>query len=345
MKKILSLTLAALMVVSMIPTAFAAEIPEVGKTTVTLVGSEESKGSYYEVEVPANMAPGDNADITVEGFWRSEETLKVTAPEKVTLYYGDQSIDVAIQFDGIEQAGNDQVDSTATANLKLADASVKFGTWSGQFNYNVEVAQDLLNPDDGSTPADYNVYTAGDYKYTYRTVKSGWEVALNTEVTDRKQTSYGPILESINGEPVTSLPNTFNGCTSLTTAPEIPAGVTTMMQTFIGCTNLTVAPEIPAGVTEMHCTFDGCANLTMAPEIPDSVTTMGGTFEDCTSLTVAPKIPAGVTWINCAFDGCTSLTGEISIPCSLASKNYTYRDCPATITYYHIDGCDSSCGQ
>jgi len=45
------------------------------------------------------------------------------------------------------------------------------------------------------------------------------------------------------------------------------------------------------------------------------------------------------------FAYCTSLTGEISIPCSLASQNYTYTACPATITYYHVDGCNGSCGK
>lgn len=151
MKKILSLTLAAIMVASAIPTAFAAETPEVGNTTVTLVGTEESKGSYYEVEVPAAMAPGDNADVTVEGNWKSSETLKVTAPEKVTLYNGSQSIDVAITFAGINQAGNDLEDCSATANLKLADATVKFGTWTGVIEYNVELVNGTT-PDHGDYP-------------------------------------------------------------------------------------------------------------------------------------------------------------------------------------------------
>ena len=114
-------------------------IPTVGKTTVTLVGTEESVGAYYEVEVPATMSPGDSANITIEGNWKSNEILKVTAPEKVTLYNGAQSIDVAIDFDGINAAGNDLADCSATATLKLAPASVKFGTWVGVIEYNVEL--------------------------------------------------------------------------------------------------------------------------------------------------------------------------------------------------------------
>lgn len=114
-------------------------IPEVGTTTVTLVGSQEAVGSYYEVEVPATMAPGDTATVTVEGTWKSSETLKVTAPEKVTLYNGDQSMDVAVEFTGINQAGNDKGNSSATGTLEIADASATFGTWTGVIEYTVDL--------------------------------------------------------------------------------------------------------------------------------------------------------------------------------------------------------------
>ena len=66
-----------------------------------------------------------------------------------------------------------------------------------------------LNPTDidldsngRTTPQNGDTYTHGDYRYTYMEVYNGWKVAINTEVTDKKQTSYGTILESINGKPV-----------------------------------------------------------------------------------------------------------------------------------------------
>lgn len=143
---------------------------------------------------------------------------------------------------------------------------------------------------------------------------------------------------------VTNMQNTFSGCTSLTVAPELPASVTNLYGTFSDCTNLTTAPEIPDSVTDMSDTFYRCTNLTVAPKIPDSVTRLYSTFSGCTNLNTAPEIPSGVTNMSNTFADCTSLTGEISIPCSLARKNYAYRNCPATITYYHVDGCDGSCG-
>jgi hypothetical protein len=59
----------------------------------------------------------------------------------------------------------------------------------------------------------------------------------------------------------------FRGCTSLVTAPELPA--TTLAEgcyncMFYGCTSLTTAPELPATTLAGHCyryMFDGCTKL------------------------------------------------------------------------------------
>jgi hypothetical protein len=59
----------------------------------------------------------------------------------------------------------------------------------------------------------------------------------------------------------------FSGCTSLTTAPELPA--TTLANNcyesmFSGCTSLTTAPELPATTLTNNCyyyMFNGCTSL------------------------------------------------------------------------------------
>jgi hypothetical protein len=63
----------------------------------------------------------------------------------------------------------------------------------------------------------------------------------------------------------------FNGCTSLTTAPSLPA--TTLAHScyyymFNGCTSLTTAPSLPATTLADYCysyMFNGCTSLTTAP--------------------------------------------------------------------------------
>ena len=59
----------------------------------------------------------------------------------------------------------------------------------------------------------------------------------------------------------------FNGCTGLTTAPELPA--TTLAEfcyfsMFNGCTGLTTAPDLPATNLAQYCyyhMFYGCTQL------------------------------------------------------------------------------------
>ena len=111
----------------------------------------------------------------------------------------------------------------------------------------------------------------------------------------------------------------FNGCTSLTQAPALPA--TTLasscyMQMFSGCTSLTKAPALPATTLAEGCyasMFNGCTSLTQAPALP--ATTLADycyydMFNGCTSLTQAPAFPATTLEISCyygMFNGCTSL--------------------------------------
>lgn len=103
----------------------------------------------------------------------------------------------------------------------------------------------------GVNESTYNAYIEDG------TYSEGWGV----RVIDKNKTSYGPILESINGEPVTSMYDTFYGCTSLVTAPEIPNSITDMEQAFHNCTSLKTAPVIPNNVMNMQLTFYNCLSL------------------------------------------------------------------------------------
>ena len=112
----------------------------------------------------------------------------------------------------------------------------------------------------------------------------------------------------------------FEGCTSLTTAPELHA--TTLAQNcyefiFSGCTSLTTAPELPAATLAPGCygyMFSDCTSLTTAPELP--ATTLAdncynGMFSGCTSLTTTSTLPVTTLAPSCyssMFSGCTSLT-------------------------------------
>jgi len=84
---------------------------------------------------------------------------------------------------------------------------------------------------------------------------------------------------------------------------------------FQDCTSLTTAPALPATTLVDSCyygMFKGCSSLTTAPALP--ATTLANwcyasMFQDCTSLTTAPALPATVLADFCynrMFDGCTA---------------------------------------
>ena len=112
----------------------------------------------------------------------------------------------------------------------------------------------------------------------------------------------------------------FENCSSLTSAPELPA--TTLAnrcycQMFYYCSSLTQAPELHATTLAYRCygwMFENCSSLTQAPELP--VKTLAeecycGMFYGCTSLTQAPELPATTLADYCyrdMFARCNKLT-------------------------------------
>ena len=112
----------------------------------------------------------------------------------------------------------------------------------------------------------------------------------------------------------------FSGCTSLTTAPALPA--TTLAQScyyymFANCTSLTTAPELPATTLASQCysyMFYGCSNLNYIKMLATNISASyclsswvsgvasSGTFVKNLNMTTLPSgingIPNGWTVVN-----------------------------------------------
>ena len=152
-----------------------------------------------------------------------------------------------------------------------------------------------------------DIFWIGDYTYKY-TALDGFTISINTDVTDKNQTSYDDLYAGdINGGYIQSVKNLFKNCKNLTSAPAIPDTVTDMTYSFFGCTSLTDIPAFPKSLTNLEYAFSGCTSLQSVPEIPNGVTKMKETFRGCTSLTTAPNIPSGVADLFSIFSNCTSL--------------------------------------
>ena len=102
----------------------------------------------------------------------------------------------------------------------------------------------------------------------------------------------------------------FSGCTSLTTAPELPAMTlanSCYYSMFSGCTSLISAPELPATTLATACyhsMFYGCTSLISAPELPATTLATacyGSMFYGCTSLTTAPELRA-IDYVSQAYN-------------------------------------------
>ena len=143
MKKVISVILSVIALLSIIAMPMAVQtggvegnVPVDTGTDVVLTGKYTE--SYYQVTVPASMKPGDSGQVKVVGAWKPSQTLKVTCPNKVTLTYEDQTLDVGITFAGIEQVGSLLDEFNIVKDISVENKAVMFGTWTGKLEYTVE---------------------------------------------------------------------------------------------------------------------------------------------------------------------------------------------------------------
>ena len=106
----------------------------------------------------------------------------------------------------------------------------------------------------------------------------------------------------------------FQGCTSLTTAPELPAtnlsGASSCYSyMFYGCTSLTTAPSIlPATSLVNYCysnMFRNCTSLTTAPELPAATLAQAcyrEMFYGCSNLKYIKCLATNISAANCTRD-------------------------------------------
>ena len=169
----------------------------------------------------------------------------------------------------------------------------------------------------GSATGTKTLYTSTTYINAWLFTNAN-NLEVNGDITMLIQDTLGNVVVDI---PLANYcyDSMLRGCTSLTTAPALPA--TTLANycynsMFYGCTRLTTAPALPATTLASGCynrMFYGCTSLTTTPELP--ATTLANfcyasMFFNCSSLTTAPELPATTLATNCysnMFYNCSSL--------------------------------------
>ena len=153
MKKIVSLMLAIMMLMSAIPVAYATTTHTNG-TQVEYNAEADNDGDgqpdnveSYTVTVPAKLAPASSGNVVAQGTWASARKLVVTADKDVTLTNNINAADekvLTVTFPGIELVGSNTaaVSDTKVVSVGNIEAAL-FGTWEGVFNYNVEMVNNV----------------------------------------------------------------------------------------------------------------------------------------------------------------------------------------------------------
>jgi len=255
---------------------------------------------------------GDNGKVELEeldknlpeGFEKVAETdtTRTYQSEKGNKYKVDENGNITLlgeEAGGGNEGGSGEVEVPELETIVATTPGIVFKKGGETEVTGEALASVVLESGDTVEYGDY-IYTYGNYPLSSDDAM-GWKVV----VTDTTKTSYMKIASTILGYPLLSMVSTFEGCTLLQVAPEIPEGVEELGNASMGYTGA----------------FCGCTSLTVAPQIPSSVIRLSGAFADCTSLETVTAVPSNVIAMYGAFYNCTALTGTIQINTNKLNDN------------------------
>ncbi len=315
-KRILSILLVLVMVVSLVPTAALAyrndfevsyAVPGgyiiFDKLSRAIV---DCSSTVTEAVIPSEIDGVAVQDIKISAFKDCTNLKSVTVPNSVGWIYGSA-------FENCTGLVSVKIPNSVTFIGKNAFCGCKSLT-------SITIPSSITRIENS----------------TFEGCESLTSIVIPDGVTDIRSSAFSHCtnLKSITiPDGVTDIGGmAFAGCTSLTSI-TIPDSVTSIGEfTFASCTNLT-SVSIPNSVTEIgESAFGGCTSLTSII-IPDSVTSiMSNAFSACDSLT-SVTIPNSVTEIGYGvFSGCDNLvninvaddnTAYCSVDGVLFNKNKT----------------------
>ena len=306
--------------------AFASPIIAGYNATVTINGgvfdsamqvSDETstitiKGGKFK-EHPIDTKTGNGTIVLQEGY-------AVVAINNGEPYYSEGYRYKVVEGQAPEQPSGDGVPEDCF-NLTAVGGSVtiKLSVHPGQTNKNLVYTTDggtnwnsISVNESYSVTEDETMYIRAQDKNDKFADNGGYfQFVFNGDGQVRADGSIMFLLTSsgaLDVVPENAFWNLFNGCTSLISAPTLPAKTVNTYSyhsMFKGCTSLTSAPELPATTLGSNC--------------------YGNMFEMCTSLVSAPELPATTLGTSCyanMFKGCTSMIkGPSSLPAIQAKDN------------------------
>ncbi len=272
----------------------------------TYTAHEDGNGYYSLLVAPQKSVSYGQDFLTITA---SGKTYKATAPKKATFYTG-KSYNYIFALKCPPYL-------TFTADAEQGFKMTRSNFSSGTFEYSVNNGE-------------------------WKTVTSGAEVTFGGDNGKLRLRGISPLGTSLNTAHCTisftndnvpvaasgdirTLVNYKNYDTENITGKACFRGL------FNGCTMLTSAPELPATKLATNCyyyMFKDCTNLKTAPELP--ATTLANScynmmFYGCTALEKAPKLPATTLVASCydsMFWNCKNLK-EVTIKAEKAAEGVT----------------------
>lgn len=280
MKKIISLLLVVSTLLSFSSFAFAEEYQK-----GTLVIYENNKDIEYLIDVPAQLEPGKDAGtVSISGFWPSTMRINITTPKTVVLTNTkntSNSVSLDVDFAGIYAVGNDTEDSSASAEISVAEVeNALYGTYTGTIIYKVETTAA-----DGSVLADES---ANINQSEEEAREAGFTFSYNNDMGTVKIDSFTKGEETevvvpayINDKPVTKISaNVFKGQSELTKI-TVPSTINMIEDNaFNGCSNAEIyinSASFEASGIDTFTNVKEIHVLTLTPGLPiDGIVTAIG---------------------------------------------------------------------
>lgn len=223
-------------------------------------------------------------------MWQHKYFLGMPPPN-VVAWIKDKKLREPLCFTAIDASATIAFNKVGAPDAASIMTSIDKQTWE-PYTFNTVIT--LANPGDkvyfrATDENDISFYKADGSYYRFATT-AGKKIAASGNIQTLMKAD-GSRLD-ISGKS-NCYYNMFRNCTSLTTAPALPA--TTLANNcyagmFVDCSSLTTAPALPA----MKLAYACYASM----------------FRNCTSLTSAPELPAPTlahTCYNTMFAGCSKL--------------------------------------
>lgn len=122
----------------------------------------------------------------------------------------------------------------------------------------------------------------------------------------------------------------FKDLKQLTYVEAIPDSVESMEETFFGCISLTTAPDLEKckKLVNMSSCFANCDKMVSPPAVPSSVKNLNACFENCVELKTGADVSraSNVLTANNMYAGCSTLN-EAELPPNVKVIDETFMNC------------------